>query len=114
MTQPEPISANVRDSVAQDAVAQDAVAQDAAVRFLRLDPADNVLVAVTELPAGAPIENVVCRQDIPAGHKLAATAIAAGEPVRKFGQIIGFAEGAIRAGEHVHEHNCAYAEFSRA
>jgi altronate hydrolase len=114
MTQSQPISATVRDSVAQDAVAQDAAVQDAAARFLRLDATDNVLVAVTELPAGASIENVVCRQDIPAGHKLAATAIGAGEPVRKFGQIIGFAEGAIRPGEHVHEHNCTYAEFSRA
>jgi altronate hydrolase len=59
------------------------------------------------------MEDVACRQPIPAGHKLAAVAIADGQPVRKFGQIIGFARGAIRAGEHVHEHNCVYAEFRR-
>jgi altronate hydrolase len=82
-------------------------------RTLRLNAADNVLVAVTDLPASARVEQVVCRQEIPAGHKLAATAIAPGEPIRKFGQIIGFAQTAIAAGDHVHEHNCAYGEFQR-
>ena len=87
--------------------------RDSRSRFLRLNAADNVLVAVTELAEKTPIEGVVTRQLIPAGHKLAAAPIAAGEPVRKFGQIIGFAQGNIQPGEHVHEHNCAYAEFSR-
>jgi altronate hydrolase len=88
-------------------------ARDSRPRFLRLNASDNVLVAVTELPEATPIEDVVTRQLIPAGHKLAALPIAAGDPVRKFGQIIGFAQGNIRPGEHVHEHNCVYAEFSR-
>src|SRR3954453_13664475 len=88
-------------------------ARDSRSRFLRLNASDNVLVAVTELPEGTPIEDVVTRQEIPAGHKLAALPIAAGDPVRKFGQIIGFAQGNIRPGEHGHEHNCVYAEFSR-
>ena len=87
--------------------------RDARPHFLRLNAADNVLVAVTELAEKTPIEGVLTRQLIPAGHKLASKAIAAGEPVRKFGQIIGFAQGDIQPGEHVHEHNCAYAEFSR-
>jgi altronate hydrolase len=87
--------------------------RDSKPRFLRLHAGDNVLVAVTDLPEGTPVEDVTCRQPVPAGHKLASVAIADGQPVRKFGQIIGFARGAIRAGEHVHEHNCGYAEFSR-
>ena len=33
--------------------------------------------------------------------------IAAGEPVLKFGQIIGFATAGHRAGRHIHEHNFA-------
>jgi arabinonate dehydratase len=82
-------------------------------RVLRLDRRDNVLVAVTEVPVASRVDGVAAVQDIPAGHKLAAAAIATGEPVRKFGQIIGFASQPIRAGEHVHEHNCAYGEFSR-
>ncbi|MEY2935661.1 MAG: hypothetical protein RL033_6410 [Pseudomonadota bacterium] len=98
MSELNPVSVNTRDS---------------RPRFLRLHAGDNVLVAVTELPEGTPVEDVACRQPIPAGHKLAAAAIADGQPVRKFGQVIGFARGAIRPGEHVHEHNCVYAEFSR-
>jgi altronate hydrolase len=82
-------------------------------RVLRLDRRDNVLVAVSQVPASSRVEGVLALEDIPAGHKLAADAIAQGEPVRKFGQIIGFASRAIRAGEHLHEHNCAYGEFSR-
>jgi len=84
-----------------------------APRALRLDRRDNVLVAVTDLPRQAAVEGVSCLDDVPAGHKLAAADIGAGEPVLKFGQIIGFAQGPIRAGEHVHEHNCAYGEFGR-
>jgi altronate hydrolase len=82
-------------------------------RALRLDRRDNVVVAITPLPKASQVENVLCLDDVPAGHKLAAADIAAGEPILKFGQIIGFAAGAIRAGQHVHEHNCAYGEFSR-
>ncbi len=82
-------------------------------RVLRLDRRDNVLVAVAPVSASSRVEDVVAAEDIPAGHKLAAAPIAPGDAVRKFGQIIGFASRAIRAGEHVHEHNCAYGEFSR-
>jgi altronate hydrolase len=82
-------------------------------RVLRLDRRDNVLVAVSNVPSGNRVEGVVALTEVPAGHKLAAHAIPKGEPVRKFGQIIGFASQPIRAGEHVHEHNCAYGEFSR-
>jgi altronate hydrolase len=82
-------------------------------RFLRLDRRDNVLVAITDLARGSEVGGVACLDDVPAGHKVASAAIADGAPVVKFGQIIGFAASAIRAGQHVHEHNCAYGEFSR-
>ena len=53
-------------------------------------------------PAGAPaiVERVA------KGHKIATAPIAVGEPIRKFGQIIGFASKPIAPGEWVHEHNC--------
>lgn len=82
-------------------------------RALRLDRRDNVLVAVNPVPASARVEGVTAAEDIAAGHKLASASIAAGEAVRKFGQIIGFASRPIGVGEHVHVHNCAYGEFSR-
>jgi altronate hydrolase len=87
--------------------------QEQTSRVLRLDRRDNVLVAVTAVPSSSRVDGVVAAEDIPAGHKLAAQAIGKGDPVRKFGQIIGFASQAIGAGQHVHEHNCAYGEFSR-
>ncbi len=43
--------------------------------------------------------------DIPAGHKLAIRAVAAGETLLKYGQPIGRASCDIRPGDHVHRHN---------
>src|SRR4051794_25469417 len=50
---------------------------------------------------------------VPAGHKIATAPIAPGEPVRKYGQILGFATEAIRPGEHIHTHNLAMGDFDR-
>lgn len=50
---------------------------------------------------------------VPAGHKLARHALAQGRPIRKFGQIIGYATQDIDAGEHVHSHNCAIGAHDR-
>ena len=81
--------------------------------FLRLNDADNVIVARTDILAGTPVERVTARDPMPAGHKIATIAIAEGQPVRKYNQIIGFASQPIQPGEHVHGHNCAMADFDR-
>ncbi|MEJ5991351.1 altronate dehydratase family protein [Ramlibacter sp. PS3R-8] len=73
--------------------------------FIRLHPADDVLIARTQLVGGAAIENVTARGLIPPGHKVAMRDIAVGQPVRRYNQIIGFASKPIAAGEHVHTHN---------
>ncbi len=73
--------------------------------FIRLHPADDVLIARAQLVGGTQAENVTIRGLIPAGHKVATRAIAEGEPVRRYNQIIGFATKPIAAGEHVHTHN---------
>lgn len=82
---------------------------------VRLNAADNVVVArVDVLPATELAgEGVRTRERIPAGHKVATRPIAAGEPVRKFNQIIGFASKDIAAGEHVHVQNCVMGDFAR-
>ena len=82
---------------------------------IRLHEADNVVVARVDLMAGINIadESVSCAAPIPAGHKLAVSPIAAGEAVRKFSQIIGFATQAIAPGEHVHTHNVEVKDFAR-
>jgi altronate hydrolase len=73
--------------------------------FIRLHPADDVLIARAQLIGGATVENITVKGMIPPGHKIATRAIAMGEPVRRYNQIIGFASKPIAAGEHVHTHN---------
>ena len=73
--------------------------------FIRLHPQDDVLIARAQLVGGAVAENVTVKGLIPPGHKVATRAIAEGEPVRRYNQIIGFASKPIAAGEHVHTHN---------
>jgi altronate hydrolase len=82
---------------------------------IRLNPADNVVVARADLLPGTEIagENVRASTHVPVGHKIATTPIAAGEPVRKYGQILGFAIEAIAPGEYVHTHNMAMGDFAR-
>ena len=73
--------------------------------FIRLHPSDDVLIARSQLVGGTRAENVVIKGLIPPGHKVATRNIAAGEAVRRYNQIIGFASKPIAAGEHVHTHN---------
>ena len=80
--------------------------------LILLHAEDNVAIARAMVPAGQAIEvgggTVTARRAIPEGHKMAIRAIAAGEPVRRYGEVIGFAQETIPAGEHVHEHNLRF------
>jgi altronate hydrolase len=83
---------------------------------IRLHPDDNIVVARAALMPGTALAEegaVVAGARVPPGHKVAARAIAAGEPVRRYGQIIGFASRPIAPGEHVHTHNCEMRDFAR-
>jgi len=82
---------------------------------IKLNPADDVVVARVEIPAGTELlkENVRVAVTIPAGHKIAVRDVAEGQPVRKYNQIIGYSTKPIRAGEHVHVHNLGMAHFER-
>lgn len=76
---------------------------------------DNVAVARVRLDAAQSVEAaataVITREAIPAGHKVALRAIAAGEAVYRYGNVIGFATRAIEAGDHVHVHNLGFQEL---
>ncbi|MFC7399245.1 UxaA family hydrolase [Chelatococcus sp. GCM10030263] len=85
----------------------------AAPRTIRLNMADNVVVAVDPIEPGAVVEGVAAANRVPRGHKMAVVPIAEGEPVRKFGQIIGFASKPVAPGEWVHEHNVVMHDFAR-
>src|SRR5215813_10630699 len=81
---------------------------------IRLHPDDGVLIARSSLPAGMVVtEGVITAERIPAGHKVAIKPIATGEPIRRYGQIIGFATQPIASGQHVHTQNCGMGDFDK-
>src|SRR5688572_22413703 len=83
--------------------------------YLRLNAADDVVIACRDLEPGTNLlqENVVVAERIPSGHKVATCAIAAGAPVHRYSQIIGFATRPIAPGQHVHVHNLEVRGFER-
>jgi altronate hydrolase len=82
---------------------------------IRLHASDDVVIARNQLVSGTLIkeEGVTVVGLIPPGHKMATRNISPGNPVRRYGQIIGFASQAIAAGQHVHLHNLAMGDFTR-
>ena len=82
--------------------------------IIRLSPEDSVVIARVALLPGTPVaDGITTSERIPAGHKVAIRAHAAGEPVRRYGQIIGFATRDIAPGQHVHTQNCGMGDFAR-
>ena len=84
---------------------------------LRLHPDDNIGVAAAALAAGATVDvdgqRLGLVEAVPAGHKLALEKIEVGQPVIKYGQIIGFATQTIAPGGWIHAHNLTAGEFAR-
>lgn len=78
-------------------------------RLLLLAPEDNVVVARAPVATGEKVRLegriVTLTSGISMGHKLARRPIAAGEPIVKYGAVIGTATEAIPQGAHVHIHN---------
>ena len=77
-----------------------------------LSERDNVATALVDLPAGAYLldtgENqteIDVPEDIGAGFKLALSDIGEGEPICKYGYVIGLATQDIKKGHCVHVHN---------
>jgi altronate hydrolase len=83
--------------------------------LIRLQDADNVAIARSDIASGARLgtTSLVARADIPRGHKIATRAIAEGEAIYKYAQIIGFASQNIAPGDHVHTHNVTIKTFAR-
>jgi altronate hydrolase len=82
---------------------------------IRLHPDDDVVIARSQLLGGTKLldENVTVAGLVPPGHKVATRAIKAGQPVRRYNQIIGFASKDIAPGDHVHLNNLAMGAFDR-
>lgn len=88
-------------------------------RAIQLHPDDNVATLISTAERGAGIRvtcswdpagsgnEIVLKNRVPAGHKVAVAPIGAGEPVRKYGSAIGRATKAIGIGELAHVENVA-------
>ena len=73
--------------------------------WIKINPIDNVAVALKPLEKGMEVSGVTLVEDIPRGHKFALTGIKSGENVVKYGSPIGHALSEIPAGSWVHTHN---------
>ena len=82
-------------------------------KALIMKPADNVATALEDIGVGdqisARLEQEIhpleAKERIPFGFKVALTDIAKGEPVLKYGEVIGKASADIEKGYLVHIHN---------
>ena len=77
--------------------------------FLKINPADSVVVCLVEKKKGDLIEvdgkKIVLSQDTPAGHKVLIKNVSEGENIIKYGYPIGHARQDMKAGEWVNENN---------
>ena len=77
---------------------------------LLMDETDTVATAIDDLDAGHVVDEAGYRveltEDVPFGHKIAVVEMAAGDVVRKYGEVIGRATRDVEPGEWVHTHNC--------
>lgn len=67
---------------------------------------DNVAVVANYggLREGTKVDGLVLKAYVPQAHKVALKDFAKGDPIRRYGVVIGFANEAIRAGDKVSEH----------
>jgi altronate hydrolase len=82
---------------------------------IRLHPADNVLVARTEIQVGTtlPEGGIVVRDLVPPGYKVAVRDLKKGERVLKYSATVGFASADVPAGSVLHSHNVEFRDFDR-
>ena len=77
--------------------------------FIKINPADSVVVCLQPIAAGTTIEvdgkTVTILQDTPEGHKVLIADKAEGEDIIKYGYPIGHAMKNLKAGEWVNEDN---------
>src|SRR5580693_2122521 len=83
---------------------------------IHLHPSDNVAILRVPVSEGLSLRvagrEIRVRAAIPAGHKVAVRAIAAGENIVRYGQCMGRARVAMEPGEHIHTHNVAFDELT--
>ncbi len=81
--------------------------------LILLHPDDDVAITRAEMIGDIQVDGMSMKGLIPPGHKVARHALATGQPVRRYQQIIGFAAQEIASGEHIHTHNLVMGDFER-
>ncbi len=86
---------------------------------IHLHPSDNIAVARVPLSPGQKLKlaggmEILVRDSVPAGHKVALQRVNPGEIIVRYGQVMGRAKTAIEPGNHVHVHNVGFEELSFA
>lgn len=76
-------------------------------KYLKINPADNVVVAISDLKAGEIINEgnnqIVLKEDVPVGHKVTLKDFTEGENVIKYGYPIGHVRCNVEAGRWINE-----------
>ena len=75
------------------------------MKYIKINPDDNVAVALQDLAAGEVVEGVTLKVAVPRGHKIVLRDLKAGENVIKYGFPIGHVTRDAAAGTMV-DHNC--------
>ena len=79
--------------------------------YIKINPADNVAVALHDLQKGAQVYGVSLQQDIPAGHKITLKALRNGDNVIKYGFPIGHVTKDVEPGCLI-DHSCIKTNLS--
>ncbi|MBP6827209.1 MAG: altronate dehydratase [Saprospiraceae bacterium] len=78
-------------------------------RYLQIHPADNVLVALSDLAAGERVEHngrhLILPEPVAAKHKITLAPLAPGDPVTMYGVLVGRATQPVAAGGLLHTGN---------
>ena len=75
------------------------------MKYIKINPADNVAVALEDLRKGEVVAGVTLVTDVPRGHKIVLQELRAGENVIKYGFPIGHVTRDVPAGSRV-DHTC--------
>jgi altronate dehydratase small subunit len=83
------------------------------IRVIVMKSSDNVCTVVESIEPGSVIAvpgkgeeiSITVSEKIPFGHKFALRPIQPGDPIIKYGEVIGVATHEIAPGQHVHVHN---------
>jgi altronate hydrolase len=73
--------------------------------FTKIDPHDDVIIALRDCQKGEILDGVTLLDDVRQGHKIAIRDLPKGHKLIKYGNVIGLVSAPIQKGQWVHSHN---------